>query len=65
MFCQNGASVSVLSVQTGLVKQELGKSESNDEPEDNINSFNVDDSSDLIVTHHASSLFKLWNWKGI
>lgn len=43
---------------------ELGKPESEDEPEDVVHTFAIDDTNHTLVTHHASSLFKLWDWKG-
>ncbi|XP_033213959.1 transducin beta-like protein 3 [Belonocnema kinseyi] len=63
LFCQNKGTVSVLSVNKGLIISNIGKSE-NDQEEDPINSFALSCDDLLVVTQHKSGLFKLWNWEG-
>ena len=63
LFCQNKGVVSVLSVNKGLIKTVIGKSE-DDEEEDFINSFALSGDDLSVVTQHKSGLFKLWNWQG-
>lgn len=41
----------------------LGKAKENEE-EDTINSFTTSGDGKFVVTHHKSSLFKLWNATG-
>ncbi|XP_001601796.1 transducin beta-like protein 3 [Nasonia vitripennis] len=60
LFCQNRDFISVVSVSKGAVKLTLGKANENEE-EDVINSFTTSKDGKFIVTHHKSSLFKLWN----
>ncbi|KAG7209603.1 hypothetical protein KM043_011260 [Ampulex compressa] len=62
LFCQKGGVISVLSISKGAVISLLGKTH-NDEEEDTIHTFTVNDDSSNIITHHRSGLFKLWNWK--
>ena len=63
LFCQNKGAVSVLSVNKGLVKCDIGKLE-NDEEEDSVNSFALSSDDLSVVTQHKSGLFKLWKWQG-
>lgn len=63
LFCQKHGTISILSLQKGLVISYLGESSDNEE-EDTINSFTASNDDINIVTHHRSGLFKLWNWKG-
>ncbi|KAK0079969.1 hypothetical protein PV325_005331 [Microctonus aethiopoides] len=59
LFCQNGGTLCVLSVDKGLVIARLGETE-NAEDEDTINSFTLSHDNDYVVSHHKSGLFKLW-----
>lgn len=66
IFCQKCGVISVLSVDTGTVIQSLGAiEEEQEQDEDPINCFAVSDDNLHIIAHCKSSLFKLWNWKGI
>lgn len=60
ILCQNGGKIEVVSVNTGTVKQRLGLTE-NDEDEDIVNSFTLSDDCTIVVSHHKSSLFKMWS----
>lgn len=61
IFCQKYGTVSILSVQNGLISY-LGESNNNEE-EDTINTFIASDNDLNIITYHKSGLFKLWDWK--
>lgn len=63
MFCANGATISVLSVNKGIVISVLGETDE-DLGEDTLNCFTLDDEDQYIISQHKSGLFKLWNWKG-
>ena len=63
LFCQNVDFISVLSLSKGLVKLSLGK-ENESEEVDPINSFTTSSDGNFVVTHHRSSLFKLWSTLG-
>ncbi|KAJ8680434.1 hypothetical protein QAD02_016221 [Eretmocerus hayati] len=60
LFCQNSDYISVVSVAKGAVKLKLGQANEN-EAEDTINSFVASSDGKFLVTHHKSSLFKLWD----
>ncbi|XP_017881942.1 transducin beta-like protein 3 [Ceratina calcarata] len=62
IFCQKYGTVSILSVGKGIVISSLGQNKDNEE-EDTINTFTASDDDLHIITHHKSTLFKLWNWK--
>lgn len=62
-LCQNGGTVHILSFATGRVEGILGDN-IEDQEEDTINSFALNQSNEEFLTHHKSGLFKLWNWKG-
>ncbi|CAL7933041.1 unnamed protein product [Xylocopa violacea] len=62
IFCQKYGTISVLSVNKGVVISSLGESNNNEE-EDTINTFTASDDDLNIITHHKSGLFKLWNWQ--
>ncbi|KAL2724522.1 transducin beta-like protein 3 [Vespula squamosa] len=62
IFCQKCGVISVLSVDTGTVIQSLGVTEE-EQDEDTIHCFAVNDDNLHILAHCKSSLFKLWNWK--
>ncbi|XP_063995708.1 transducin beta-like protein 3 [Diachasmimorpha longicaudata] len=57
LLCQNGASISVLSLAKGTVIAALGPPTSE---EDTINTFTLSPTSDTVITHHKSGLFKLF-----
>ncbi|XP_015112671.1 transducin beta-like protein 3 [Diachasma alloeum] len=59
LLCQNGASVSVLSLSKGSVIATLGPPTPE---EDTINTFTLSPISDTVITHHKSGLFKLFSW---
>ncbi|XP_076632877.1 transducin beta-like protein 3 isoform X1 [Colletes latitarsis] len=62
IFCQKQGMVSIVSVNKDTaVTSYLG--ESNDNEEDTINTFTLCNDDVHIITHHKSSLFKLWTWK--
>jgi 6-phosphogluconolactonase (cycloisomerase 2 family) len=63
LYCQNKDFISILSISKGTVVK-LGKTKYYDR-EDIINSFTISKDGKFIVTHHKSSLFKLWSGKGI
>ena len=63
LFCQNRECISIVSVSKGSVKVSLGKAQENEE-EDLINSFTTSKDGKFVVSHHKSSLFKLWNTTG-
>ncbi|XP_034948506.1 transducin beta-like protein 3 [Chelonus insularis] len=62
LFCQNGASISILSISKGTVITSLGQVKDEIE-EDTINCFNLNNKNDHVISHHKSGLFKLWSWK--
>ncbi|KAF3426745.1 hypothetical protein E2986_00910 [Frieseomelitta varia] len=62
IFCQKYGTVSILSVENGLIISYLGE-RNNSEEEDPINTFIASDNDLNIITYHKSGLFKLWNWK--
>ncbi|KOX68996.1 Transducin beta-like protein 3 [Melipona quadrifasciata] len=62
IFCQKYDTVSILSVQNGLIISYLGESNNNEEG-DTINTFIASDNDLNIITYHKSGLFKLWDWK--
>ncbi|XP_012283683.1 transducin beta-like protein 3 [Orussus abietinus] len=62
LLCQNGTSVSVVSVETATTITTLGEMES-EHDQDAINTFAFIDNDQRLLTHHKSGLFKLWNWK--
>ncbi|XP_011308601.1 transducin beta-like protein 3 [Fopius arisanus] len=61
LFCQNGPSISVLSLENGSVISTLGSASTPDE--DTINTFTLSPTSDTVITHHKSGLFKLFTWR--
>ncbi|XP_076246835.1 transducin beta-like protein 3 [Calliopsis andreniformis] len=63
LFCQNHGTVSVLSVEKGIVICNLGMNYNDIDNDDPVNSFIVTSDYTNIITHHKSGLFKLWNWK--
>lgn len=50
----------MLSVNKGVVIQQLGVTE-NPEDEDVINSFTLSDDATQVISHHKSGLFKMWS----
>ncbi|XP_058805017.1 transducin beta-like protein 3 [Phymastichus coffea] len=60
LFCQNSDFISIVSTSKGAIKHKLGQIKE-DEDKDTINSFTVSKDGNFIVTHHKSTLFKLWN----
>ncbi|XP_043282160.1 transducin beta-like protein 3 [Venturia canescens] len=62
LLCQNGGSISVLLISKGLVICRLGETQE-DQEEDTVNSFTISPDNIHAVSHHKSSLFKLWTWQ--
>lgn len=63
LLCQNGGSISVLLINKGLVTCRLGETQQ-DQEEDTVNTFTISPDNVHAVSHHKSSLFKLWTWQG-
>ncbi|XP_014472392.1 PREDICTED: transducin beta-like protein 3 [Dinoponera quadriceps] len=61
LLCENGGTVSVLSLDQGSVILSLGQAKANQE-EDTIQTFILDERDINIITHHKSGLFKMWDW---
>ncbi|XP_014206176.1 transducin beta-like protein 3 [Copidosoma floridanum] len=59
-FCQNSDYITVVCASKGIVKTSLGKPKENEDV-DTINSFATSKDGKWLVSHHKSSLFKLWN----
>ncbi|XP_011503744.1 PREDICTED: transducin beta-like protein 3 [Ceratosolen solmsi marchali] len=58
LFCQNKDFISIVTISNGTVIK-LGKV--NKKINDEINSFSISKDGKFIITHHKSSLFKLWS----
>uniref|UniRef100_A0A1B6CEK7 Uncharacterized protein n=1 Tax=Clastoptera arizonana TaxID=38151 RepID=A0A1B6CEK7_9HEMI len=63
ILCQCGSNIQILNVENGTISYTIGQELANDEEEDLILTFCLNNDDEKVVTVHKSGLFKEWNLK--